>query len=239
VSFDPPHGSIVVRSQGKVALSQLSRVLFVVQQLMLLEGLTAAVRQEPDIEIVGASATFDHAIDLAATLQPDVVVLSIELEFEVGIEAARQIQRQVPNVAVVLIASSPDDSLVQQAVDSGSSALVLTCRSVTDLVVAIRAAARGHTTFPRGRLDQLGSRPGNRTGSDLLSPRELEILEMLAAGDGTASISDRLTLSPHTVRNHIRNLLTKLHTHSRLEAVVKAQSLGLISPPGSNQNRRE
>ncbi|HEX2178518.1 MAG TPA: response regulator transcription factor, partial [Actinomycetota bacterium] len=141
--------------------------------------------------------------------------------------------------AVVMIASSLDDSLVQQAVDSGSLALVLMCRSVTDLVAAIRAAARGHATFPSERLDQLASRRRNRLGTNPLSPRELEILEMLAAGDTTASVSARLSLSPHTVRNHVRNLMVKLHTHSRLEAVVKAHSLGLIETPSSAQNPRQ
>lgn len=206
---------------------------------MVLEGLTAAVRQEPDIEIVGTCASFADAVELATALKPDVVVLSMELDFASGIQTARQLQERLENLAVVMIASSLDDSLVQQAVDSGSSALVLMCRSVTDLVAAIRAAVRGHTTFPSERLDQLASRRRNLLGPNLLSPRELEILEMLAAGDTTASVSGRLSLSPHTVRNHIRNLMVKLHTHSRLEAVVKAQSLGLIDPPSSDQNPRQ
>lgn len=206
---------------------------------MVLEGLTAAVRQEPDIEIVGTSASFADAVDLASTLRPDVVVLSMELDFALGIQTARQLQEQLESLAVVMIASSLDDSLVQQAVDSGSLALVLMCRSVTDLVAAIRAAARGHATFPSERLDQLASRRRNRLGTNPLSPRELEILEMLAAGDTTASVSARLSLSPHTVRNHVRNLMVKLHTHSRLEAVVKAHSLGLIETPSSAQNPRQ
>lgn len=203
---------------------------------MVLEGLTAAVRQEPDIEVVGASATFADAPKLATTLLPDVVVLGVEPAPALGIETARQLQAQVPSAAVVIIAANLDDSLVQRAVDSGSSALVMMCRSVTDLVAAIRAAAAGHTSFPRKPLDQFGTRPPARPAAALLSPRELETLRLLAAGESTASISESLNLSRHTVRNHIRNLLTKLDTHSRLETVVKAQSLGLIEPPSSDGN---
>jgi DNA-binding NarL/FixJ family response regulator len=201
---------------------------------MVLEGLTAAVRQEPDIEVVGASATFADAPKLATTLLPDVVVLSIEPAPALGIETARQLQAQVPSAAVVIIAASSDDSLVHSAVDSGSSALVMMCRSITDLVAVIRAAAAGYTSFPGKPLDQFGTRTPARPAAALLSPRELEILRLLAAGGNTASISESLNLSQHTVRNHIRNALTKLGTHSRLETVVKAQRLGLIESPSSD-----
>jgi DNA-binding NarL/FixJ family response regulator len=202
------------------------RVLLVNHHLMMLEGLMAAVEDEPDIEIVGAATSAANTLVLATKEQPDVIVLG--LESELAIETATRLRNHLNEAAIVVIATSPDESLQLRAVDAGCSAVVTTGGSITELVVAIRAAANGDSMFPGKVLRLFLRRSRERTAHSELTERELEILSLLGEGESTRSITDRLTLSPHTVRNHIKNLMAKLSAHSRLEAVMKAQTMGLI-----------
>lgn len=204
------------------------RVLFVSQHLQVLEGLMAAVRDQPDVDIVCASATRADALSLSFEERPDVVVLGVEPPAVVGMETARQLRTQIPDVAVVAFAATSNEALILKAMDSGCSALVTNGRSITDLVVAVKAAANGDSMFPFKSLGRLLQRPKEHVNGYRVTGRELEILGLLSTGESTASISDLLTLSPHTVRNHVRNLFAGLGVHSRLEAVLKGHSLGLI-----------
>jgi DNA-binding NarL/FixJ family response regulator len=203
------------------------RVLFVSQHLPVLEGLMAAVRDQPDVDIVCASATPADALSLSFEERPDVVVLGVEPPAGVGM--ARQLRTQIPDVAVVAFAATSNEALLLKAMDSGCSALVTNGRSITDLVVAVKTAANGDSMFPFKSLGRLLQRPKEHVNGYRVTGRELEILELLSTGESTASISDLLTLSPHTVRNHVRNLFADLGVHSRLEAVLKGHSLGLIA----------
>lgn len=202
------------------------RVLLVNHHLMMLEGLMAAVQDEPDIEIVGAATSAAKAFVLATKEQPDVIVLG--LEPELAIETATRLRNHFSGAAVVVIATSLDESLQLRAVDAGCSAVVTKCGSITELVVAIRAAANGDSMFPGEVLRLFLRRSRERAFHSELTERELEILRLLGEGESTGSIINRLTLSPHTVRNHVRNLMAKLSAHSRLEAVMKGQTMGLI-----------
>ena len=204
------------------------KVLFVSQQPTELEGLMAAVRNEPDADIVCASATPADALNLNVEERPDVVVLGVEPPAAVGMETARQLRAQIPDVAVVAFAATFNEALLLKVMGSGCSALVTSARSITDLVVAVKAVANGHSMFPFKALGRLLESPQEHSNGYQLKGRKLEILRLISAGESTASISDLLTLSPHTVRNHIRNLFALLGVHSRLQAVLKGHSLGLI-----------
>ncbi len=189
----------------------------------------AAMREAPDIEIVGASAVLHDALHLAEKARPDVIVLGIEESGAPGIETATQLRVNIPDAAVIVLAAPSDGPLLLEALDRGCSALVTKGRSINDLVGAIKAAAKGDLTFPLTMLGRVINRSQNHSARSELTSREREILRLLAAGETTTAISESLALSSHTVRNHISNLLTKLCVHSRLEAVLVAQRLGLIA----------
>lgn len=188
----------------------------------------AAVKEVPEMEVVGASTVLADAVDLAQQAHPNVIVLGIDQSEPAGIDTARQLRILVPGAAVILLAASFDGALLAEALDRGCSALITRGRSITDLLVAIKAAGKGDVTFPQGMLGHVFYRSREASSECDLTEREREILHLLAAGESTAAISNRLTLSSHTVRNHIRNLLTKLCVHSRLEAVLAGQRLGLV-----------
>ena len=205
------------------------KLLCVNDKTMVLEGLMAAIDGIEDSEIVCAAAKPPEALGLANEDHPDVIVLGAD-PLEVGLKIARQLRDDAPAAAVVLLAADHDDSLLLEAVESGCVAVVSEAQSVSELLFAVKAAAKGHSMLPFKVLGQFRSRALERSGYGLTS-RELEILELLGAGETTRTISERLILSPHTVRNHVRNLLAKLCVHSKLEAVVRGHGLGLIQLP--------
>ena len=220
-------GRICVLKPRKLDSLLHTKVLFVVQHIMMLEGLLAAVRKSLDIDVVGASFRPPESAALVESLAPDVIVLGVEPP-ESGIAMATELREAFPELGIVILAPASDDFLQRKALDNGCAAVITFGSTITDLVTAVDAAANGHTTLPLGTLERLAN-PREQTPVKVgLTTREKEILALLGMGETTASIALRLTLSPHTVRNHVRNLLSKLDVHTRLEAVVLAHNLGLI-----------
>jgi DNA-binding NarL/FixJ family response regulator len=204
-----------------------AKALFVVQQVMVLEGLLAAIRRSTPLEVVGATFRPEDAFKLVRSLQPDVVVLGLE-EPESGIRLGVALRQDATGIGVVILAQTSDDLLHRHALESGCAAVITFESSVKELMVAVEAAAKGQTMLPIMTMERLASNAEQPRTDIKLTNREKEILALLAAGASTRSIADNLTLSTHTVRNHVKNLLAKLQVHTRLEAVVRAHTLGLI-----------
>lgn len=211
---DPPSAPIQVRL----------RVLLSNRHLMLLEGLTAAVGAVDDIELVGVTASRAQTLGLVERTDPDVAVLGLDEPADV--ELARQLRRNKAALAVIMLA---DDlgSPARSALAAGCSVLLTKGRSISDLVATIRSAGSGDLTFPLEIVAERLSWRGT-VRKESLTSRELEILRLLADGVGTRQVAGLLSLSCHTVRNHINNLMAKLGVHSRLEAVIEGQRLGLL-----------
>jgi DNA-binding NarL/FixJ family response regulator len=201
------------------------RVMLSNRHLMLLEGLTAAVSAVDDIELVGATARAADVPGLAQRSDPDVAVLGLEEPADV--ELARQLRKDNPALAVIMLADATG-SPARRALEFGCSVLITKGRSISDLVATIRSAGRGDLVFPLEIVAERLSWHGT-VAKESLTSRELEILRLLADGSGTRQIAGSLTLSCHTVRNHINNVMAKLGVHSRLEAVVEGQRLGLLN----------
>jgi DNA-binding NarL/FixJ family response regulator len=148
------------------------------------------------------------------------------LDEAADVELALGLRKAKETLAVVLLTSDPGLD-AGTALDAGCSVLLTQGRTIRDLVAAIRSAGRGDVTFPvefvtrRLRLEA-------KATNDCLTSRELEILRLLADGVSTRQVASFLTLSCHTVRNHINNVMAKLGVHSRLEAVIAGQRLGLL-----------
>jgi DNA-binding NarL/FixJ family response regulator len=211
-----------------------TRVLLVDDQEMVARSLGTALGAEGALDVVGVASSTDEALRMASESAPDVAVVDLQLGDADGLEAARRIGAQRRDVAVVLLADDPDDRILRRALDAGCSGLVAKRGRLDELVNAIRAVASGSTAFPQALL---ASVLRDRPEAPALSTRELQVLRLVAAGEGTNAIAARLGLSVHTARNHIRNLMTKLGAHSRVEAVVTAARSGLIELPHGRAQR--
>ncbi len=205
------------------------RVLLVEDHEMVARGLEAALAEESDLEVIGVAGTVNDGVNRFKQLRPHVVVMDYRLPDGEGTDATRSIREVDADAAVLLLTGADDPSVVSAALDAGCSGFVTKDRSIEDLVSAIRSVARGAAVFPADLLARALSAGSSDKGigSDLTG-REREVLGLLADGCSTEDIGTRLFLSLHTVRNHVRNILTKLHARTKLEAVVIAARAGLV-----------
>lgn len=209
------------------------RVLVVDDHEMFAQGLSEVLGGQTDIEVIGRAGTVRDARRKAGQFGPDVVVMDYRLPDGDGLAATRDIRAENPDVSVVMVTASDHDTVVAAAVEAGCSAYVSKDRAAEDVVTAVRTAARGEMGFPAAVLGALmGSRAPAAAGrSHALTPRELEVLQLLAEGHSTREVAEHFVLSVSTVRNHIHNLLTKLGARSKLEAVTMATRQGIIDYP--------
>ena len=200
-------------------------------------GLRALLEAQADMVVVGEAASGETAVNLTQSLQPDVVLMDINMPGINGIEATRQIAEVLPETAVLIITMFDDDT-VFTAMRAGARGYLLKGAQGDETLRAIRAVANGEVIFSPGVAEQMmayfmkGSR---ETTTNLatavpfpeLTPREREILELLAQGLTNTAIAEKLVLSPKTIRNQVSNIFSKLQVASRSEAIVKAREAGL------------
>ncbi len=210
-------------------------VLIVDDHELVAEALVLALSEVSDFKVVGRAGTVAEAIEMARIRRPRVVVVDYRLPDGTGAVAAAQLRAEHAEIDVVMLTAHADAKTAAEALEAGCSGFVPKERQVDDLVRAIRGAVAGEIIVPPELLDGLVSRlrPRRPELGDDLTPREVEILSMLAAGHSTEQIVQDLMLSTHTVRNHIRSVLSKLQAHSRLEAVAVAVRLGIVRAGGA------
>lgn len=206
------------------------RVLVVDDHQMVAQGLVRILSENDDIEIAGTAATVEDACQRARLTHPHVVLMDYELPDGNGIDAARRIREENPSTKVVMVTSYTDESILVSAIEAGCSGYVTKHKVIDEVVDAVRAAHQGEALIspamlarllPRLRPTKLG------IGSDL-TPREIEVLQMLAKGLSNQGIAESLVISVHTVRHHVQNIISKLDAHSKLEAVAAAAREGII-----------
>ena len=170
-------------------------------------------------------------MQMAQQHTPDLVLMDYRLPDGTGVEATRRLLADFPELIVVMLTGSADAATAAAALEAGCIGFVTKDESVNDLVRSIRKAVAGEVVVPPELLPALVAhvRPQESTLGADLTEREREVLTLLAHGRSTDEIVAELGLSPHTVRNHIRNVLTKLNAHSRLEGVAVAGRAGIIS----------
>jgi DNA-binding NarL/FixJ family response regulator len=195
-------------------------------------GLRAALDTAGDVRVVGEAATGEAAISGSSALQPDVVLMDVNMPGIDGIEATRRIVDASPHIAVLVLTMHDDDDTVFAAVRAGARGYLLKGAQRAELLRGIRAVVAGEAIFGPGvarRLVDFFARPAPRadTAFPELTTREREILDLIGAGRSNSEITDRLVLSPKTVRNHISNIFSKLQVRDRSEAIVRAREAGL------------
>jgi DNA-binding NarL/FixJ family response regulator len=208
-------------------------VLLVDDHPVFRHGLSALLSASPDIEVVAQGTTGHDAVRLAAELRPDVVVMDLNMPELNGVEATRQVTQENPEVGVLVLTMFEDDDSVFAAMRAGARGYLVKGADSPEVLRAITAVAEGEAIFgPSVAQRVLGylTRPlsvhDERVFPDLTS-REREILELVAAGLGNATIANRLSLSPKTVRNNVSSIFTKLQVADRAEAIVRARRAGL------------
>ena len=212
------------------------KILFADDHTLIRGGLRLIVEQQPDMMVVGEAEDGRQAVTLAVSLNPDVAVLDIGMPNLNGIEAAKQITQAEPKTAVVVLSMHRDETYILRALKAGVRGYLLKDSAESDLVRAIRAVAEGKSFFSPAVSKVLLEdymRKLQRTGAedsyDLLTPREREILQLVAEGKSNKEIASALNLSVYTVETHRANIMEKLKLKSLPELILYAVRKGIIS----------
>ena len=205
-------------------------MLIVEDHRVVAEGLAALINQQPDMHVVGSVGTVAETMTATAELNPDVVLLDFRLPDGSAPEAAAAIRSIRPPAKVIFLTREDTDAARFAAVQAGASAFLHKSRAAAEVVAAVRDVARGKMLItPRTISTLLAKRRDLDAQLERLTRREKEVLRLMAEGFASRSIAAELGISYTTVRTHIRSLGSKLAVHSKLEAIVKARELGLIS----------
>jgi DNA-binding NarL/FixJ family response regulator len=206
------------------------RVLIVEDHRVVAEGLTALINHQGDMKVVGEAGSVAETLEVAPQLEPDVVLLDFRLPDGTGAEAAAAIRDIRPQAKLIFLTREDTDAARFAAVQAGASAFIHKSKAATEVVAAIRDVARGRVLItPRTIATLLARRRAIEAQFESLTPREKEVLQLMAEGLSSRSVAAKMGISYTTVRTHIRSLGSKLGVHSKLEAIVKARELGLIS----------
>jgi DNA-binding NarL/FixJ family response regulator len=205
-------------------------VLVVDDHQMFADSLAQALRSEPDLLVVGQATSIAQARALVRSAAPDVVLLDHRLPDGDGVGAIADLYRLRSSVKVVVLTASTSDRVLLAAMEAGAAGFIAKTQRLDDVLAGVRAAAVGESVVSAKLLSRLLPRLQRRDGGGgtQLTAREREILDLLARGLSNAEIADELTISVHTVRNHVANLSAKLGAHSKLEVLAIAVRDGLV-----------
>lgn len=206
------------------------RVVVADDHAIVREGVRILLSAVDGYQVVATASTGREAVREAVTLRPDVVVMDIQMPDLAGIEATREIVRAAPDVAVLMLTMFEDDESVFAAMRAGALGYVLKGAPPDDMIRAIASVASGQAVFGSGvarRALTFLTAPRADEAFPELTPREREVLSLIASGLGNAAIAQRLSLAPNTVGNHISSIFGKLQVASRSEAIVRARTAGL------------
>jgi len=206
---------------------------------ILVDSLSLMLRYESDIDFLGSASSVSNGHNLIKETTPDVLLLDVGLPDGNGLDLIPEVNQVSPETNIVVLTSLSDESTLMRVIDSGISGFVSKNSELSELMETIRKAADGEIVMPTSLLVGLLMRlPRDKAaayqeekGWERLTIREQEVLELLASGKTGSEIAEDLHIAPLTVRTHIRNLMSKLGVHSRLEAVTFGMKNGLIDPP--------
>ncbi len=210
---------------------EVIRVLIADDQALFRRGLYVVLGTEDGIEVVAEAENGEEAIEKAEDLAPDVVLMDVRMPKVNGIEAARAIRDRVPTTKILMLTVSDEEDDLYEAIKAGANGYLLKEISVEEVAEAIRAVVQGQSLISPSMASKLLSEfnalvkraeEKQQFPAPALTSREIEVLRLVAKGMSNREIADELFISENTVKNHVRNILEKLHLHSRMEAVVYA-----------------
>src|SRR5207244_6606168 len=210
---------------------QVIRVLIADDQALFRRGLYVVLGTEGGIEVVGEAEDGAEAVAKAEELAPDVVLMDVRMPQVNGIEAARTIRTVSPTAKILMLTVSDEEEDLYEAIKAGANGYLLKEISIEEVADAIRAVVQGQSLISPSMASKLltefntlvrRAEEKQQFPAPRLTDRELEVLKLVAQGMSNREIADDLYISENTVKNHVRNILEKLHLHSRMEAVVYA-----------------
>ena len=211
------------------------KVLICDDQIMVREGLrTILTNADAEIEIVGLASNGAEALDLIPAVKPDVVLMDLKMPGMNGVQATQHIQNDHPDVHVLVLTTYDADEWVFDAIRAGADGYMLKDADQTSLIAAIHETAAGHTPVDPGVAGKLFDHvvqhitQKDNALADKLSPRELELVSLLAQGFSNSEIAARMFLSEGTVRNYLSTVFSKLGVSDRTQAAVLALKHGLV-----------
>jgi two-component system NarL family response regulator len=213
------------------------RVAIVDDHEVLRQGLTMLLNAEDDIEVVGEAGDGVVAVQLAASTAPDVILMDVRMPKRSGIEACIAIKEVTPSVSIIMLTVSDEEADLYEAIRNGASGYLLKSSSIDEIAQAVRVVAQGQSLISPSMAMKLIDEFNKISGSEQqvvptqLTKREIEVLRLVAQGLNNREIGKRLFISENTVKNHVRNILEKLHLHSRMDAAMYALRKKLFDIP--------
>ena len=208
------------------------RVLIADDHPVFRDGLASLLGTQPDVTVVATAGDGAEAVALAAEHRPDVVVMDLQMPVMNGIDATRRLTETQPEVRVLVFTMGEEDGTVLAAMRAGARGYLVKGASQDEVARAISTVQAGGLVFGASlalRIADLlsGTAAPDRSAFPQLTEREVEILDLIAAGRNNAQIASALYLAPKTVRNNVSNILAKLQATDRAEAIIKARDAGL------------
>jgi DNA-binding NarL/FixJ family response regulator len=212
------------------------RVLVVQDHPLLASAIARVLDSEEDMTVVGIARRGEEAATLAAEQKPAVVLMDFRLPDLTGPAAAAKIRTAVPSAAIVFHSAEESEDALLDAIDAGAIAYLTKSATADEIIEAVRKASIGEVLIPVGLFAKAIARQ-RRVGNEKqarekllaeFTPRELDVLRLLADGHDTQALARLLGIAPHTVEWHVTHVIEKLRVHSKLQAVIAAARLGLI-----------
>jgi RNA polymerase sigma factor (sigma-70 family) len=215
------------------------RVLIADDDDLMRAGLAELLSSDPSIEIVGQAATGREAVERTRRLEPDVVLMDVRMPDLDGIEATRELASAAPKARILILTTFEQDDYVFGALRAGASGFLLKRTRPEELIAAVHAIAAGDSllspSVTRSVIDRMAQQPtpdlADRTALEELTPREREVLDLLARGLSNREIAAALVVEESTIRTHVKRVLMKLDLRDRIQAVIFAYETGLNGPP--------
>ncbi len=226
---------------GTEATDDRIRVMICDDHALFRRGLIMVLEAEDDIEVVGEAEDGRDAVERVADIVPDVVLMDVRMPEIDGIEATRLIAERAPSAKILMLTVSDEESDLYEAIKAGATGYLLKEISIEEVASAVRAVVSGQSLISPSMASKLlteftnlAKRADERTSvpTPRLTERELEVLRLVAQGMSNREIAGELYISENTVKNHVRNILEKLHLHTRMEAVMYAVREKLLDIPG-------
>jgi DNA-binding NarL/FixJ family response regulator len=200
------------------------RVFCVDDHPVVRDGIEAIINLQPDMILAGAAATGGEALERYFELRPDVALVDLQLPDMSGFDLIKKIRDKAPNARIIVLSSHEGDVDIQRALESGAQGYVAKGIVRGELLETIRSVHAGKRRLPAAVAQKLAEHMADET----ISPRELDVLSLMAAGKRNKEIAGELSIAEDTVKMHVRNILSKLQVNDRTEAVTSALRRGII-----------
>lgn len=208
-------------------MSGVIRVLVADDHAVVRAGIVALLSAEPGIEVVGEAADGEQAVELALALRPDLVVMDVRMPLLTGDAATARIRERADDVRVLVLTTYESDASILSAIEAGASGYLLKAAPAEELIAGVRSVAAGEVALSPAIAAQLVARM-RAPAPAVLTPRETEVLRLVAAGLSNRVIGERLHLGEATIKTHLLRTFEKLGVNDRTRAVTLAMERGLI-----------